>query len=303
MGKSFSWPEGGITSPNVRAALRQTVLEQIFLAGSGHPGGSLSLVEILSTIFDGHFEHTVQNPERPDRDRLVLSKGHGVPALYSVLSFEGYFSSSELVGLRRLGHFLQGHPDRDKFKLMEASTGSLGQGVSVALGIALGLRIQFSKGQIPRLPRVYCILGDGEMQEGQVWECLMSAGKFLPGNLIFILDRNRGQIDGPVEEVMSLDPLSDKLEAFNWNVTTVNGHDVLALKKTLSSFEVRATGQPNFVIAETVKGKGVSFMEHPTKWHGAAPKREELELAIAELLSAGVSTPLDFGRLVGEEEK
>lgn len=281
---NFQWPRvDSITQPDSLKAIRQTILEQIFLAKSGHPGGSLSLVEILASIFDKNFEHTVTNPERPDRDRFILSKGHGVPALYSILSSLGFFAPEELRNLRKFGHFLQGHPDKRRFSLMETSTGSLGQGASVGLGLALGLRLAFSKGQISRLPRVYVVLGDGEMQEGQVWECLMAAGKFKPGNLIFILDRNRGQIDGSVEEIMSLDPLEDKLKAFNLNVSTLDGHDVSALTRFFASLEVKSESRPTFVVANTLKGKGISFMEHPTAWHGVAPKKIELERALWEL--------------------
>lgn len=278
---NFSWPKvDSITQPESLKAIRQSILEQIFLAKSGHPGSSLSLVEILASIFNENYEHTVSNPERPDRDRLVLSKGHGVPALYSFLSYLGYFPAAELKNLRRFGHFLQGHPDKRRFSLMETSTGSLGQGASVGLGLALGLRHQFKTGLIKRLPRVYVILGDGEMQEGQVWECLMAAGKFRPGNLIFILDRNKGQIDGPVDEVMSLDPLEDKLRAFNLGVQTLDGHDVGGLSRSLASLEIKPDSRPQFIVANTVKGKGISFMEHPTAWHGVAPKKEELEKAL-----------------------
>jgi transketolase len=285
---TFHWPENlALSSERYRKVLRQSVLEGITAAKSGHPGGSLSMIEFLSVIMDGYFEQNPKTPEDPDRDRLVLSKGHGVPTLYSLMSALGYFEAAELVKLRSLGHFLQGHPDRDKYKLMEASTGSLGQGASVALGLALGLRHQFQTKQLRRLPRVYCVLGDGEIQEGQVWECLMAAGKFKPGNLVFVLDRNRGQIDGPVEEIMNLDPLDEKLRSFGMNVSSVDGHDTLALKGLFSAIEIKPESRPYFVIANTVKGKGVSFMEHPTKWHGAAPKKEELERALDELWGAG----------------
>jgi transketolase len=292
---SFNWPQGDISSDLSRKAIRQTILESIYLAKSGHPGGSLSLVEILASIYAGNFEQTVDVPERADRDRLVLSKGHGVPALYAAMSFLGFFPALELAHLRQLGHFLQGHPDRDKFRLMEASTGSLGQGASVALGLALGLRLSFSKGELPRLPRVYCILGDGEMQEGQVWECLMAAGKFRTSNLIFILDRNRSQIDGDTEEVMPLDSLDDKIRAFNLNVTCIDGHDVGALKKFFSSVDIKAEGRSQFLIANTIKGKGVSFMENQIKWHGAAPSKEQLESALTEII--GTEQQYPFGRL------
>jgi transketolase len=283
----FQWPQESITSNHSLKALRQTVLEQIAAAKSGHPGGSLSLVEIIAAMFDGNFEHSSARPDDPSRDRLVLSKGHGVPALYSALSFEGFFDASELKNLRSLGHFLQGHPDRSHYDLMEASTGSLGQGASVALGLAMGLKLKFDRKEISRLPKVYCVLGDGEMQEGQVWEMLMSAPKFKLDNLICILDYNKGQIDGPVKEVMDLEPIADKLKSFNWDVHEVDGHSIEEIK---ASYVKAASGlgkssKPQFVVAHTLKGKGVSFMEHPTAWHGAAPSMEQLEEAIAELYS------------------
>lgn len=268
------------------------ILEQIFLAKSGHPGGSLSLVEIFAAIFDGHFSHDPKNPERADRDRMVLSKGHGVPALYSYMSQQGYFAGDELANLRRLGHFLQGHPDRARFPLMEASTGSLGQGISVALGLAMGLKLRHESGELKRLPTVYCVLGDGEMQEGQVWECLMAIGKFQPPNLVTIVDFNKGQIDGPVAEVMNLEPIVDKVKAFNLDVVRVDGHDVKALKGAIQAQRTK----PLFIVADTVKGKGVSFMEHHNKWHGAAPSAEQLAQALGEILGA---QKFPYGRLPG----
>lgn len=280
---SFSWPAGSPTAAPVRQALRQSLLESIYLAESGHPGGSLSLVEILSSIFDGNFHHSPQKLDDPARDRLVLSKGHGVPALYSLYSFLGYFPPMELAGLRKSGHFLQGHPDRLRYPLMEASTGSLGQGASVALGLALGLRLKFEQKEISRLPRVYCVLGDGESQEGQVWECLMSCGKFLPGNLIFVLDANDAQIDGRVSEVMNLEPLKDKIEAFRLKATEVDGHDTELLKKTFSSIDVVSKGPAQFIIARTTKGKGISWMENVVDWHGKAPSKEELKKLLTEM--------------------
>lgn len=285
MDMKFQWPSSELSSEQTRLAIRQSILEQIYSAKSGHPGGSLSLVEILAAIFDGNFIQDPKNAEKADRDRLVLSKGHGVPALYSYLSRLGYFSASELSKLRSLGHFLQGHPDRMKYPLMEASTGSLGQGISVALGLAMGLRLQYQAKQISRLPRVYCVLGDGEMQEGQVWEALMAAGKFKPGNLTFILDYNKGQIDGPVSEVMNLDPIEDKIKAFNLRVKRVDGHDVGALRAAFAEAEPVTERAPLFVVADTVKGKGVSFMEHQNKWHGSAPSKEQLDGALKELFA------------------
>lgn len=286
---SFTWPNENICSEVSRKAQRQAILESIYIAKSGHPGGSFSLVEILSVIFDGNFNHNPKLPNLDDRDRIVLSKGHGVPALYSALSFSGYFPPDEMAHLRELGHFLQGHPDKIQYPLMEASTGSLGQGCSVALGLAMGLAMKFERNEIKRLPKVYCILGDGEMQEGQVWECLMSAGKFMPGNLIFVLDYNKGQIDGPVSEVMDLEPIVDKIKSFKLDARTVDGHDVNQLKELLASIDTKPKAKPSFIVAHTLKGKGVSFIEHPTKWHGAAPNKEQLEEAINELWDGSVS--------------
>ncbi len=287
---AFSWPQAPLSSPVGLRAQRQAILEQIFSANSGHPGGSLSLVEILSSIFDGNFVHDSKKQETPTRDRIVLSKGHGVPALYSVLSYLNYFPPSELKNLRKLGSFLQGHPDRLQYPLMEASTGSLGQGASVALGLALGLKLDYQNKKLDRLPTVYCVMGDGELQEGQVWECLMATGKFRPSNLVFVLDYNKGQIDGPVSEIMDLEPLADKIKAFGLEVHEVDGHSVDALKKVFAARHADvAQGKifkPAFVIAHTLKGKGISFMEHPTKWHGAAPSADQLKDALKELHGA-----------------
>lgn len=280
---SMSWPKSPLSSEDGRRALRQAILESIFLAKSGHPGGSLSMVEILSTLFDGHFKLSPKEPHNAENDRFVLSKGHGVPAYYAVLSYLGFFDSQELAGLRHIGHFLQGHPDRLRYPMMEASTGSLGQGASVALGLAMGLRENFRQSKIKRLPHVYCVLGDGEIQEGQVWECLMSCGKFRPGNLTFVLDYNKGQIDGSVEEVMPLEPLEEKLRAFNLDVSRIDGHDVAALHQYYGQIRSSENAPVRFLIADTLKGKGISFMEHPNKWHGVAPTREELDLALVEL--------------------
>ena len=294
---NFHWPQSNLSSEPSRRAIRQSILEQIFKAGSGHPGGSLSMVEIITAIFDGNFEQKVNDQFWNSRDRFVLSKGHGVPTLYSVLSFLGYFAPEELLHLREFGHFLQGHPDKARYPLMEASTGSLGQGASVALGLALGLRLEFAEKKLSRLPKVYCVLGDGEIQEGQVWECLMSAAKFRPGNLVFILDYNKGQIDGQVKDVMNLEPLTEKIASFGWDVQKIDGHNVDALKSYFSSITAAPEGTPKFLIADTIKGKGVSFMEGNVSWHGASPSRDELEKAIGEIWG-GVRESYPSGRLV-----
>ena len=295
---SFQWPKSSLSSDLSRAAIRQTILEQIHAASSGHPGGSLSLVELLSVIFESHFEQKVDQPTWSERDRFVLSKGHGVPALYSVMSAMGFFDASELKNFRKLGHFLQGHPDHLRYPLMEASTGSLGQGVSVALGLALALRIDFEAGKLSRLPRVYCVIGDGEAQEGQVWECLMSCGKFLPGNLCFILDANKGQIDGTVDEVMSLDPIGDKIKSFNLEFDSVDGHDCDALNNYFASWNVKPKAKARFLLANTFKGKGVSFMEGNIGWHGKAPSKEELAQACKEIYEAVGQSDLPNGSVL-----
>ncbi|MBP7845322.1 MAG: transketolase [Proteobacteria bacterium] len=285
---AFEWPKGtSLNSPQTRKALRQAILESIYLAKSGHPGGSFSMVEILTAIFDKNFHYDLKDFAAVANDHFVLSKGHGVPAYYAVLSALGLFPAMEMAKLRHYGHFLQGHPDRLRFSAMEASTGSLGQGASVALGMALGLRLDFQNKKLNRLPKVYCVLGDGETQEGQVWECLMACGKFQPGNLIFILDYNKGQIDGTTKEVMDLEPLVDKLRAFNLDVQECDGHDVEKLSQYFNQIEAKPQAKTKFLVAHTIKGKGVSFIEHPNKWHGAAPNKEQLDQAIKELFPEG----------------
>jgi transketolase len=297
---SFSWTKAELSSTETRFAIRKIILQSIHAAKSGHPGGSLSMVEILTAIFED-FEWNSKNPKQIDRDRFVLSKGHGVPAYYAILAKMGFFETEEMLKLRSLGHFLQGHPDHRRFELMEASTGSLGQGLSFSLGLSLGLELQAKQESWKRVPKVYCVMGDGEMQEGQVWEALMAGPKFAPKNLCVILDFNKGQIDGPVSEIMSLDPIADKLRAFNWDVIEGDGHDVSFIKKAIAPTSTKANEhweKPRFVVAHTVKGKGVSFMEDPTKWHGAAPSDGDLEKALIELESAIKTQNIsDCGRL------
>jgi transketolase len=241
---------------------------------SGHPGGSFSCLDILMTLFADVLKFDPQRPDWEDRDRFILSKGHGVPALYAVLAECGYFPRDWLMTLRQLGSPLQGHPDRERLFAVEAATGSLGQGLSIAQGMALAGKIDQKK------YRVFCLIGDGETQEGQIWEAAMSAAKFKLDNLTAITDFNHGQIDGTSDEVMNLNPLVDKWRAFNWNVLEVDGHDRGALKKILSCHK---TDQPTMVIAHTVKGKGVSFMEYVIDWHGMAPNDSQLAEALKEL--------------------
>ncbi|MFO7156901.1 MAG: transketolase [Pseudomonadota bacterium] len=258
--------------------LRVDIVEMLAKAGSGHPGGSLSAIDMVVALYFQVLRHDPQNPGRPDRDRFVLSKGHGVPAVYACMAEAGYVSREELSTLRRLGSRLQGHPV-SSFVLapgVEACTGSLGQGLSVAQGMAIASKLDGEPF------RVYCLLGDGEMQEGQVWEALMSAPKYRLDNLVAILDYNKAQIDGFVKDVMDIEPLREKLESFNWHVVTIDGHDIGAFLRAME--EAQATkGRPTFVIANTVKGKGVSFMEGVVDWHGVAPNAEQAARAIEEL--------------------
>jgi len=267
------------TISDLKASAREArgwVLRMIHEAGSGHPGGSLSLVEVLVTLYSRVMRHDPDNPLWPDRDRLVLSKGHGCPILYTILAMNGYFDKEELLTLRKLGSRLQGHPSMNKTPGIDMSTGSLGQGLSAAIGMAIGARLD------RRDYRTYCILGDGEIQEGQVWEAAMAASHYKVDNLCAVLDRNKLQIDGHTETIMSVDPVAPKFQAFGWNTIEVNGHD---FKELLRAFKDAASvkGRPSIIIANTVKGKGVSFMEGSVKFHGKAPCDEELEQALKEV--------------------
>jgi len=263
---------------------RVQIIRMITHAGSGHPGGSLSVIDILTALYFGRLRYDPKRPDWPDRDRVVLSKGHAVPALYSVMAKAGYVPETQLITLRKLGSPLQGHPDRTMLPGIEAATGSLGQGLSISLGLALGLRMLHS------LARVYCILGDGEIQEGQVWEAAMSAPKLgLPmhglDNLTVILDYNKIQLDNFVAKILDLEPVLAKWQAFGWVVIEIDGHDFDQIKKALDQAE--ATVGPVIVVAHTVKGKGVSFMENDPEWHGKAPKPAEAVQALREILGVG----------------
>jgi len=256
---------------------RILILNMLARAGSGHTGGSLSVVEILTYLYFHKMRHKVEDPAWPDRDRLILSKGHAAPALYAALSMCGYFPRSELFKLRRLAGSLQGHPDVRRTTGVEATTGSLGQGLSIANGIALGLRLSGNSS------RVYAILGDGELQEGQVWEAAMSASHYRLRNVVAFVDANGLQIDGRVEDVMGLEPLTDKWKAFGWNVQEIDGHDFGQLDEAVQRAENRRDGGPNAIVARTTKGKGVSFMEGKASYHGVAPTMDELRRAMDEL--------------------
>jgi transketolase len=260
---------------SLTAEMRVDIIRMIEAAGSGHPGGSLSIIDVLAVLYTKVMRHDPKRPDWADRDRLILSKGHGCPALYTAMAYTGYFPKEQLITLRKLGSPLQGHPDRLRLPGVEFSTGSLGQGLSVAVGMALAAKLD------KKDYRTYCILGDGELQEGQCWEAFMSAPKFELDNLTVIIDHNNGQIDGPVDQVMDIEPLTDKLESFKWQVVKIDGHDLGAIEKALAQAK-KAKG-PFAIVAKTVKGKGVSFMEHNIGWHGVAPKKDEADKAVAEI--------------------
>jgi transketolase len=257
--------------------MRRDIVQMVADAGSGHPGGSLSAAEIVSTLYFGVMRHRPEDPAWAGRDRFVLSKGHAAPVLYSALAQAGYFDREQLGSLRKLGSILQGHPDMHKVPGVEVSTGSLGQGLALANGLALALRLQGNTD-----PRVYCLLGDGELQEGEVWEAAMLSAHYDLGNVVAIVDHNGLQIDGPTSEVMGLREVGDKFSAFGWFVIGCDGHDPAAL---LDAFDKasRHTGGPVVIVAQTMKGKGVSFMEGNCDWHGKAPTAEQCATALEEL--------------------
>jgi len=256
--------------------LRETVLQMLHSARSGHPGGSLSSAEIMSVLYFHVLNIKPEDPKWPERDRFVMSKGHGCPTLYAALAKRGFFPAEELFKLRQNGSILPGHPDMNKTPGIDMSTGSLGQGISAAVGMALGLKYQGLSS------RVYALLGCGELQEGQVWEAAMAAAHYKLDNLIAIIDYNRLQIDGTNAEVMEVEPLADKWRAFGWHVQEIDGHNVQAILDSIEQAQ-KVQGQPAVIIARTVKGKGVSFMENQAGWHGKAPSDEELKQALAEL--------------------
>ncbi len=256
--------------------VRMGVISATFNAKSGHPGGSLSIAEILTYLYFKEMNIDPQNPKKADRDRLVLSKGHAAPGLYSVLAQRGYFEVAELNTLRKPDSRLQGHPDMKHIPGVDMSSGSLGQGISAACGMALSSK-HFGEGF-----RVYAIVGDGEAEEGQVWEATMFAAAKKLDNLVCFIDYNGLQIDGTVEEVLNPAPFEDKFKSFGWNVITIDGHDFDQIEAALEN--AKATkGVPTAIIAKTVKGKGVSYMENQISWHGSAPNAEQAEQAMAEL--------------------
>jgi len=255
--------------------IRRLVIEMIARAGSGHPGGSLSSTEIITCLYFSVLNHNPKDPQWPDRDRFHLSKGHCCPALYAALALSGYFNIDQLWTLRKFGSILQGHPDRCT-PGVEVASGSLGQGLGVALGMALASKMDRKQW------RVYCLMGDGEIQEGNVWESAMACSHFKVDNLCAIVDYNHFQIDGKVEEIMNLQPLPERWSSFGWHVICCDGHNI---EKLLDAFREASSvkGKPTVIIAETIKGKGVSFMENVVDFHGRAPTLEEKEQALKEL--------------------
>jgi transketolase len=260
----------------VAKRLRRHIITMTGKAGSGHPGGSLSAVEIVTVLYFKLLRHMPSDPQWSDRDRFILSKGHAAPLLYATLAECGYFPVDELSTLRQLDSRLQGHTDRTITPGVEMSSGSLGQGLSFALGVALAGRLNSQD------YRVYVLLGDGECDEGQVWEGVMATAHFKVDNLVAIVDNNGLQIDGWNRDVMSLDPFNRKWQAFGWHVIEVNGHDLSQLGLALEQAKL-VKGQPTVIIAHTIKGKGVSFMENNPDFHGKAPNAEEVEIALKEL--------------------
>lgn len=259
--------------------LRKSIIETVYEAQSGHPGGSLSCSDILTVLYFNQMNIDPKKPNDMARDRFVLSKGHCSPALYSVLALKGYFDKKDLQGFRKLDSYLQGHPDMKKVPGVDMTTGSLGQGLSSAVGMAIASKMNEAG------CRVYCLLGDGEIEEGQIWEACMAAYKNKLDNLCVILDNNDLQIDGKIEEVSGLDNIEGKFKNFGFHVIKVCGHDISSL---IDAFETakQTKGVPTAIIASTIKGKGVSFMENEAGWHGKAPNKEEYERAIMELDTA-----------------
>ncbi len=256
--------------------VRIGIIESVYNAACGHPGGSLSIADVMTYLYFDKMNIDENNPKKPDRDRLVLSKGHTAPALYSALAHRGFFPVEELKTLRKTESRLQGHPDMKNIPGVDMTTGSLGLGISAACGMALSAKISGDA------YRVYTIVGDGESEEGQVWEAAMFASHYKLDNLTMFLDWNGLQIDGPITEVMNPTPHDEKLRAFGWNVVVIDGHSFDEIERAVLEAEA-CKGKPTAIICRTVKGKGVSYMENAVEWHGAAPKEEQYKIAMAEL--------------------
>ncbi len=260
----------------IAKSIRRDIIEEVYNAQSGHPGGSLSIADIMTVLYFNEMNIDPQNPQNTERDRLVLSKGHCAPALYSTLANRGYFNKSELKTLRKLNSKLQGHPDMNKVPGVDMSTGSLGQGLSAACGMAIAGKLDNKN------YRVYCIMGDGEIEEGQVWEAAMSASKYKLDNLCVIVDNNNLQIDGTIEEVMSSYPIDEKFKSFGFQIINIDGHNY---QEIIDAFDVAKNikEKPVCIIAKTIKGKGISFMENKVEWHGKATNEEQYKQAMEEL--------------------
>ena len=256
--------------------IRKGILEEVYTAQSGHPGGSLSIADILTVLYFNQLKIDEKNPEWSERDRCILSKGHCSPALYSCLAHRGFFPVEDLKTFRNINSYLQGHPDMKKSPGVDMTTGSLGQGLSAAVGMAISGKMD------KKDYKVYCILGDGEIEEGQIWEAAMSANKYKLDNLCVIVDNNNLQIDGTIEEVMSPYPIDEKFRSFGFEIIKIDGHNI---QEIIDAFEVAKNikDKPVCIIAKTVKGKGISFMENQVGWHGKAPNEEQYKLAVEEL--------------------
>ena len=261
---------------NIAKQIRKDIIEEIYSANSGHPGGSLSCTDILTVLYFNQMNIDPKKPIDESRDRFILSKGHAAPALYSTLANRGYFSKDKLKTLRHLGSDLQGHPDMKKIPGIDATTGSLGQGLSIANGIALS-----SKHRKDGI-RVFCLLGDGELEEGQIWEAAMTSSKYKLDNLCVIIDNNNLQIDGEIEDVKNPYPITDKFESFGFNVIEADGNNI---EELLNAFKKAKSlkNKPTAIVAKTIKGKGVSFMENQVGWHGKAPNEEQYTQALSEI--------------------
>lgn len=256
--------------------IREDIIEEVYSAKSGHPGGSLSIADILTVLYFREMNIHPENPDWEDRDRFVLSKGHCSPALYSCLANRGFFPVEDLKTFRNINSYLQGHPDKNKVPGVDMTTGSLGQGLSSANGMAIAGKMD------QKDYRVYCVLGDGEIEEGQIWEAAMAANKYKLDNLCVIVDNNNLQIDGTIEEVMSSYPIDKKFRSFGFQVINIDGHDI---EEIIKAFEVakNVKGKPTCIIAKTIKGKGVTFMENQAGWHGKAPNEEQYNQAMEEM--------------------
>jgi transketolase len=261
---------------SISKRIRIKILHMLTKAGSGHTGGSLSAADIATAIYFSKMKFDPENPKWEERDRFIMSKGHAAPLIYAIMAAAGYFPKETIDTLRDIESPLQGHPCCKKLPGIEVSTGSLGQGLSVANGIALGLRLDNNPA------RVYCIMGDGEIQEGQIWEAAMTAAHYNIDNICAVVDNNELQIDGPVEEVMGIQPVHDKWEAFGWHTISIDGHDMEEILRALDEAE-NTKGKPTVIIANTTKGKGVSFFENKVEYHGAAPSQDEFERAVKEI--------------------